>query len=262
MVICQVNNCIYGGTQEEINSIEPLFQSTFKVGELKRGSFTVYGSKIVQGENGAIVVTQNKKMEQLTGIDIEDAQGKDGNLPATSAKTRNFMGFIGYMLFMALVSHPIMAYYSSDQASKSHKLRKHHLKTVNAHVRYLKAMAPQLLYRLGSEVSECVFEVYTDASLSAKGETASRAGWVILKRHGASVHPIAWNSRKLKRIATSSSAAETLAAASALDTALYIMELLKELGITSTVSLTTDSRSFFSLATTTKEPQENPPKLT
>ncbi len=113
-----------------------------------------------------------------------------------------------------------MAYCSSDQASKSHKFKKHHLKTANVHVRYLKGISPQILYRPGSEVSECVFDVYTDASLPAKGEIASRSGCVIFKRHGASVQMIAWQSRKLKCVATGSSVAETLAIASSLDAAL------------------------------------------
>ena len=77
-----------------------------------------------------------------------------------------------------------------------------------------------------------------------------------MKRHSRIVHPIAWQACHIKRGATSFSAAETFAAASALDAALFIRSLLSELGIECRMAMTTDSRSFFALAANLKERAE------
>ncbi len=71
-----------------------------------------------------------------------------------------------------------------------------------------------------------------------------------------------WTSRKLRRVARSTSTAEILAAADAVDMALYLADVTDELTYKHKVEFTTDSRSLFNLASTTKEPTERLTKPT
>ncbi len=92
--------------------------------------------------------------------------------------------------------------------------------------------------------------------MSAKAEGGSRGGFIVFRRSGDTVHPIYWSSRKLKRVARSSSTAEILAAADAIDMASHLVALAEELTYCHKIEFTTDSRSLFNLASTTKEPTE------
>ncbi len=92
--------------------------------------------------------------------------------------------------------------------------------------------------------------------MAGKKEGGTRGAFVIFRSAGDVVHTIHWYSRELKRVPRSSSTAQILAPANALDMALDVRCLLRELAHDNDVKLATDSRSFFKLATTTKEPEE------
>ena len=68
-------------------------------------------------------------------------------------------------------------------------------------------------------------------------------------------------SRKLRRVARSSSTAEILGASDALDKGLYLSALLKEIHYAHSVDLTKDSKSLFSLDTAISEPAESLNKM-
>ena len=261
VMTCQVDNYIYSGSLPEMRRFEEQLQSRFQVGELKHSDFEVYGSEISQSDEYVVTLRQDNKMNGLDLATIELSDRKDGNVSATPSELSIFRSLIGYMLFLGRVSHPFLLFVCSDMAKKTQKLQKHHLKTLNSYISFIKKTKPELVYRPGCITSSCVLEVYSDASLPPKGETRSRSGWLIFKRHGNVLHPISWQSRHIRRVVTSSSSAETLAAVSSLDTAVFLMNLLSELGICSTISCTTDSAAFFANATTAKEPEEKRLKI-
>lgn len=168
IVTCQVDNYIYAETEDEMARFESKPKSTFKVGELKTKSFEVYSSKIFQQPDKSIRVTQDKKMSQFAELELPKSSLEKGSLPASPKQLQHFMGAVGFMLFIARVSCPLITFYASDQTSRASKQQVHHLKTLNSHIRYLKKTHPELNFLPRDEAAECVLDVYSDASLPAK----------------------------------------------------------------------------------------------
>jgi len=97
--------------------------------------------------------------------------------------------------------------------------------------------------------------------MGSKKEAVARSGYIIFRRCNDIVHPIYWNSRRLRRVARSSATAEILSAADATDRALYLARLCKEICYAHSVSQVTDSRGLFELVATNREPQESLNKI-
>ena len=88
-----------------------------------------------------------------------------------------------------------------------------------------------------------------------------RGGYIIFRRNGDITHPIFWLSRKLRRVARSSTTAEILSAADALDKAHYLRTLVSEFYKNSHLHCGTDSNFLFKLIPTYKEPEESSNKI-
>jgi len=178
---------------------------------------------------------------------------------ATPQDITKFKSAIGQMLFIGRLSNPIMLYFASHMATKSSALHSHHLKQLGSIIRHIKRQPHNLTFKVPNPKYKSHIDVYSDASPPSNKDLGSRGGYIIYRRFGDITHPIMWQSRKLRRVARSSSTAEILAAASAVDMGIFLREVIAELtGDDSvTVELTTDSRSVFNLVTSTKMPEEN-----
>ena len=69
-LVFQVDNYVYTGTQEQLDLFEGCLQSEFKVGELHRRSFEVYGCELKQFDDYSIQLTQKNKMKELLSLEI------------------------------------------------------------------------------------------------------------------------------------------------------------------------------------------------
>ncbi len=258
VLICQVDNYVYAGETKQIREFEKFLQSEFDVGELCHNSFMVYGSEFCQHSDKSVTLTQCKKLQELEDRTRKSsgAHNRSGNDFATSDETTAFKSALGKMLFIGRMSQPIMLRIASQMATKINKLHLHHLKDLDALIRYSKKYEPCISFPSSEAGSKFHFDVYSDASMSSKSEEGARGGFVIFRRSRDIVHPIYWSSRKLRRVARSSSTAEILAAADAIDMASYLASLAAELMYSHKIEFTTDSRSLFNLASTTKEPTE------
>ncbi len=157
------------------------------------------------------------------------------------------------MLFIGRMTQPVMLPIASQMATKIDKLLLHHLKDLDALIRYSKKYEPCVSFPVSKSGEKLYLDVYSDGSMSPKGEGGARGGFVIFRRSGDIAHPIYWSSRKLRRVARSTSTAEILAAAYAVDMALYLAAVTDELTYKHKVEFTTDFRSLFNLVSTTKE---------
>ena len=107
------------------------------------------------------------------------------------------------------------------------------------------------------DINSVHLKVYTDASFNNLHDGNSQGGYVVLLCDKENqCMPIAWSSNKLKRVAKSTLAAETLAFSVGTDVAHYMMKLLSEIlhhddqKLSISVECYTDSRSLFEAAGT------------
>ena len=160
------------------------------------------------------------------------------------------------MLFIGRVSHPIVLRIASQMATKTEHLLLHPLKDLEALIKYAKQAEPMVTFHKTNNQERFHLDVVTDAAMANKKESAPRGGYVILRRKGDLVHPIHWSSRKLRRVARSSSTAEVLAAADAHDFGIYLQAILSEIMYLHPIRITSDSAAVFGLSSSTKKPEE------
>ena len=149
-----------------------------------------------------------------------------------------------------------MLFIASMMATKSSNLLPHHIKDLQARIRYAKGHPPEVKFETCHNKGPFMLDVIADAAMANKMQEAPREGYIIVRRYRDTVHPIFWNSRKLRRVARSSGTAETLAASDAVDFGIYLQKLLDEICYHHPMQLTTDSRILFNNITSTKKPQE------
>jgi len=267
VMVSQVDNYIYCGTPEELDAFEAFLTSEFQVGELKRNNYDVMGCEIRRTKDGQCQITQSLKMGELSDTPLRSTYNDNIHKEIASAKEFTlFKSVIGKMLYIGRVCYPVMLYHASHMATKINQLKKHHLKDLAAVLRHLKERNPVLTYRSSQTNGKFTLHAFSDASAPNKKETSGRGAFLIFRRCGDIVHPIHWNSRKLRRVARSSTTAEVLAAGDAVNLLCYMQLLMEELTgktelsstseIQGTAELTVDSKSTFGLITTTKEPEE------
>ena len=101
-------------------------------------------------------------------------------------------------------------------------------------------------------------KLYSDASFNNLPNGGSQGGFIILLSDKYNnVAPIAWSSTKLKRVARSTIAAETLALSDGCDTSYFVASLAKEMIFTKqhnniNIEAFTDNRSLYETLHTTK----------
>eukprot|EP00171_Calliarthron_tuberculosum_P023568 IDg23568t1 len=264
MLVSQVDNYIYCGEQAEMCKFEVMLEGKFHVGERTRRKFTVYGCEISQHRDKSITVTQRAKLAQIRDT-VDHApltiKMRQPDRFASANELAYYRRVIGQALFIGRMTNPLMLYTASHFATKTPTLMTHHVKSLNASLRHHQKVIPEIHIAQPRHPRIYTLEVHRDASMMHKNGDSARGAFMIFRRCGDIVHPIHWSSRKLRRVARSSSTAEILAAAEGADSALYIASLLKELLYSHNVVLASDSRSFFNLATTLREPEERRNKI-
>ena len=104
---------------------------------------------------------------------------------------------------------------------------------------------------------------YTDASFASLTNSGSQEGTLVfLVGDTGRCNLISWNSKRIKRVAKSALAAETLALSSGMDTSTYIASLFSELwhgsldGAKLPIELVVDNLSLFDALKSTKQVQD------
>eukprot|EP00171_Calliarthron_tuberculosum_P018277 IDg18277t1 len=247
----------FGLSKSEISEFEYFLQNEFEVGELLRHNFHVMGCEIKQDSSGAIKLTQRTKLDELDHEQLLNCSPKPYADQLASPKMLTlYKSVLGKMLYIGRVSQPVIMYYASHMATKTSRLMSHHCKELSSLIRFSKRTAPELMFKPPVDQGEFYLDGYTDAAPGGKKDESARGGFVIFRRNGDTTHPIYWSARKLRRVARSSSTAEILSAADTTDMLSYLQHLLAELTYTPKTELTSDSRSVFSLVTSTKQPTE------
>eukprot|EP00171_Calliarthron_tuberculosum_P022319 IDg22319t1 len=263
ILISQVDNYVYSGEPSEMRQFEHFLTARFHVGERMHNNFTVYGCELSRHSDYSLTVTQRdkiKKVEEPLATPVANKFRQPDRM-ATPNELSAYRKSIGQILFVGRMTNPLLQRIASQMATKTPALMLHHLKELGTAIKKEKLKVPEIHFAQPSRHSMYSLEVCSDASMTNKNGDSARGGFIIFRRNGDTVHPIHWSSKKIRRVARSSSTAEILAAADAIDVGLYLAHILKELIYEHTIDLSTDSRSLFSLATSVKEPEERRNKI-
>lgn len=225
ILACHVDDFLYSGSEDFVESKGREIRIEFTVGKESEDSFKYVGMKI-ESKNDCITLDQNEYAKGLKMIAISKERQRQKQCPITDDERKIMKAKIGQLLWLGRQTRPDLMYDASNLSSIVNTARVKDMietnkvlgRAINVQVtlRYEKLEKPRMV-------------VYSDASLGNSATGNTQGGYFLALQGKESFTPLAWCSRKLRRVARSTLAAETLAMVDSMDSAIFSASLFTEL---------------------------------
>ena len=218
--------------EEVVNELKRAY-NVKELGEVKH----FLGMKIQRRGDGILVSQEHFVRELLRRFNIEDVPPRHTPLDAqemfmesssTDAEGVPYRQIVGALLYVSTCSRPDISFAVGQAAKFASKPKLEHWEQLKKILGYLKATAR---YGLWFKSNDQDLEVYSDADWANDTDSRKSISGVLIKSWGCTV---SWLSKKQTIVATSTKAAETIAACTALQRADQVKELLQEFRMKST----------------------------
>jgi hypothetical protein len=229
-------------------------KSVFKISHENDQAFTYVGMRVSQDSHCSILVNQSSYSDSIKPIPLSKERMSDNQSRLSNEETTMLRGVLGQLNWLANITRPDLSYTVSTLSSHITQATIADVKTANKAVKYVRDSPTQMRFPAIS-LDTVGVTAHTDASFNNHDNGASQGGQIIfISDSQNNCCPISWRSNKVRRVARSTLAAETLSFADGMDTAQYVRQLAEEIQLMSGQSTTrkiTDSRSLFDAANTT-----------
>eukprot|EP00435_Cladocopium_sp_Y103_P035397 s1051_g9.t1 len=255
-------------------SIIGKLRKIYDFGAYYEREFDFCGVHYKQWDDGSIEMDQVGYIQKITPIEVPRTRRTCPESDVSEPERQQLRRLIGSIQYAAVHTRPDLAAKTGQLQSQVTKAKVKHLLEANR-VLYEGKVHPVCLMLVPIPEAQVAFCVFSDASFSSSKDLTSRQGSLIFatdtrlaKNERAVVCPIAWSSRKIPRVVTSTLSAEAMALSSSLDRLGYIRicwEWLKDpsvnwadpsavLSRAPTASAVTDCKSVFDIATKQSTP--------
>ena len=231
MLLTHVDDFLHGSGSDDFvaNVINPL-KETFQFGSEDDIEFVYVGLHVVQRDN-EITIDQDRYIDNLEIPDLTP-YSEDVSSVLDENGQSEFRGAVGRIGWVANSTRPDMAYDNLVLSTKLGKATVNDMRQVCRMMKKMKCDGAHVKFIDLGPVNQWVLQGYGDSGYkSLPDKVSSSSGQVVLLsnpgREVACV--IEWKSRKLRRVVSSSTAAEALAANDSLDLMVYIQSVLGEL---------------------------------
>ena len=245
LIIIHVDDFLWSGSREFKEKVVLKLQSIFKISKMEEEAFKYLGINLTQVD-GELLLEQKQYVNSINALPVPAKSA--GTHDIGEALKKNYKSLVGQLNWACGTSRPDSSYDSCVLSTVQAKPTREDIIAANKALRELKMNNVTLRYPCLS-LKSVRLAVYSDASYGNLKDGNSQGAYVIfLCDETGRCSPIAWSSRKVKRVARSSLAAETLAAVEALDEAYLISVLLQEfLGEKKPreIDLITDNKSLY-----------------
>ena len=227
IIALHVDDFIWGGNTNFIEGTIKKLKNKFNFGKEEEGNFKFLGMQIYRNEINELCMDQNAYVNTIDVI--ENITGKD--YEALNVKeTRNYRSLVGQLNWLSRQSRPDIAYEVSERSSYGKHPLKEDVKKLNKLVKKTKFTDVKLTFPKVKDLEKSELICYSDASLGNLKDGGSQGGYIVFwKNEENKIGTIAWRSRRLRRVAWSTLAAETLALVEAVDAAIFIKNIVKEI---------------------------------
>ena len=221
-----VDDFLCTGDNGFIESFISKLQENFAVGKIETKCFKYLGLNI-KHEGNIVTLDQQNYVDNLSKIDIDIERRKNLTAPLTTYEKEILQSKIGQLLWLCNQTRPDISFHISNLASNLNRATINQLIHCNKIISKVKSNNLKLQYQ--KLQGDLKLVVYTDASFGNLNDGGSQGAYLIFfVASNGCCNLLSWQSKRLKRIARSSLAAETIAMLDGLDATLYISELLKE----------------------------------
>ena len=256
IILCHVDDFLHGGDAVFQEKVICLLEQKFCISRRASEQFKYVGLNISQNAE-CITVNQNDYLDKV----------KFEELPSRYTRSESDLNSTDYTLFRSLVgsvnwmsngTRPDVSFAMINLSTKFNRAHTSHLKEAVKIVKKLKSERCDIMFPALDTTSGLKLVVYTDATLANLNGVDSCGGHVVfLCDHRDQCSPLAWHSGKLKRVARSTIAAETMALSNGIEEALYLRKVIQFcIGGTLPIIAITDNKSLLQAIQSTSLVQE------
>ena len=263
-----------GGGDSYFGEVIEKLRGIYEFGAYNEKEFDFCGVHYRQWDDGSIEMDQVGYLQKIEPIEIPRSRRKEPDALVSEVERQHLRRLCGSIQFAAVHTRPDLAAKTGQLQSVVTRAQVKHLMEANRVLYEGKKHAVCLLIVPISEKS-LAFCSFSDASFSTAQDLSSRQGTLIFstdaklaQNQRTVVCPIAWSSRKIPRVVTSTLSAEAMSLSSALDRLSYIRicwewlknpavdwaDPLKVLERAPKASAVTDCKSVYDVATKTSTP--------
>ena len=222
---CHVDDFIVCGEARFLGKLINGVKNRFNVSSECDGIFKYVGLQIMC-EGNDICVSQNQYYDDIEQLDL--------NLPPGTVlddkQKRDFKSLAGQLNWISAHSRPDLAFDVCLANVSIKDATKREVDSVNKTVRKMKCQEAKLVFPDIGDIIKSKWICYTDAAFANLPGRASQGGYVIfLQGINGKYSPIAWKSKKIKRVVKSTIAAETLALLEGAEHAFALSSFLREI---------------------------------
>ena len=249
-----VDDFIYGGNTYFHNTIIAKIKSVLTVGIEETISVKFLGLHMEEHKSEIILHT-NPYIQSIEEIPSSKLGNKDS--PLSSEQVSSLRHTVGQLNWISSQTRPDIAFDNCVIGSCISKATVDLIHKTNKAIRKAKTNDMTLRFPLKFDITKSKIIAFSDASFANLNNRASQGANIILLIDSSGFYcPITWRSHRLKRVVSSTLAAECLAAVEASETCSFIQNMIAELlDIKPSIGLLTDSKSLVDTAhsTTTVE---------
>ena len=200
-----------------------------------------------------MTVDQHTYSESIQPIPVTREQMSNPHRNATDKEQSSIRSTVGQLNWLANMSRPDISFEVSNISARIAKVAVQDIRQTNKIIKFLKSNRSFITFSSLHLISAKV-TMYSDASFNNPCNGASQGGHIVLLTDQFNNScPISWKSKKVRRIARSTLAAETLSFSDGSDTAYFINPLAQEAGLVRSpcpIFTYTDNRSLHDIANT------------
>ena len=222
---CHVDDFILCGEDSFLGKLIKGVKNRFEVSSECDGIFKYVGLQIMH-EGSNICVSQNQYYDDIEQLDLNFPSGTVLN----DKQKRDFKSLAGQLNWISSHSRPDLAFDVCVANVSIKNATKREVDSVNKTVRKMKCQEAKLVFPDIGDIIGSKWICYTDAAFANLPGRASQGGYVIfLQGINGKYSPIAWKSKKIKRVVKSTIAAETLALLEGAEHAFGLSSFLREI---------------------------------
>lgn len=254
IAICFVDDVIWAG-DDEFNSVIMSLRSIFHIGTENHSSFPFLGVNLKQLDDFSIEADQYDFIENISFIPITPEMKANVKQQIDENNRKLLRTALGQLNWIAGMTRPEISFYTCQISTHIKNATIAELLTTNKVIKFVKNSKGFIKFPK-LDLKRLSVSAFTDASWNNLPNGGSQGGQIIfLKDANNSVSPIIWNSNRIKRVARSTLAAESLSLLEGCDSAFYISQLVTSIlkpNEKIPVTAITDSDSLLETSATTK----------
>ena len=210
--------------------IEPLIRK-FSGGKIEEREFSYVGFQITQTRMG-ITLDQKQYVDSLIAEKWSKEAISNKQRELTNNEQTDFRSLIGSLNWCIRGTRPDLSFELIELSMKLKGALVEDYIKANKILKRLKTTEALLFYPDLGGIDNLELIIYSDASFANLQGAGSAMGYIVFCKRNESVCPITWKATKVKRVVTSTLAAEALSLATALEDAFYQRNfILETLGI-------------------------------